>query len=345
MLSTGQHGSILKKSLDVFGLKLDDDLKIMSSKQSLSSITSKCILGIQDTIQNIKPSVIVAQGDTTTTFVSSLAAFYNKIPFMHVEAGLRTNSIQEPFPEEFNRRATSLITTHHYAPTDAAKHHLLTERIHPNNIFVTGNTGIDAVQHIAEKTPQSWYQDSKEKIILVTTHRRENWGQSQINIAKALSSLSKKYMQMRIVICLHPNPEIRETISPYLENHPNVDLIDAPDYCHFVKLMQRSSLILTDSGGIQEEAPSFGIPVLVLREKTERPEGLYTGNARLIGTDEEVIFRETSYLLDSESAYTKMSNASTPYGDGRAAARIRYLLLKYLNIDSPKEELWIPSKQ
>ncbi len=340
LVSTGQHREILLDALSAFGLAPDIDLGIMTQGQSLAQVTSRALEGLDKVFSDQKPNIVLAQGDTTTTFVSSLAAFYQQIPFGHIEAGLRTTRIDNPFPEEFNRRATGLITKLHFAPTFWSRDNLVKESKDPNSIYVTGNTGIDAVLHIAAQEQTKWYSETSEDIVLLTSHRRENWGEPQRHIAKAALRLVEKFPNIRLVVALHPNPKVREVLTPILENHPRIDLIDPPEYKSFVGLMKRSKLILSDSGGVQEEAPSFGIPVLVLRDTTERPEGVTAGTAKLVGTDEETIFAEGSALLSDEMNYQAMAKAVSPYGDGGASARVRYHVLHELGIMSNEEPEW-----
>lgn len=284
---------------------------------------------------------MIAQGDTTTTFCASLAAFYLRIPFGHVEAGLRTESVHNPFPEEFNRRATGLITKFHFAPTDWAADNLRKEGVPDDSINVTGNTGIDAVLAMAETKPQSWFADESRKLVLLTTHRRENWGEPQRKIAEAARSLVEQHEDIILVVPMHRNPQVRETLTRVLGSTPRTHLIEPPDYPDFVKLMQRSHLILTDSGGVQEEAPAFGKPILVLRETTERPEGVEAGSAILVGADPDRIVQATNQLLNDESAYRAMAHSQSPYGDGQAAARIRYLVLREFGVCTPEVTDWI----
>jgi len=282
----------------------------------------------------------LGQGDTTTAMVSAMDAFYRNVPFGHIEAGLRTDTVRNPFPEEYNRRVCAVSADLHFPPTDWSRDNLLKENRDPNTIFVTGNTGIDAVLLAAEQKDQPWYPDFSGRVVLLTTHRRENWGEPQKQIARAALQLVEKYPDVMLVAALHPNPMVRDVLVPILGNHDRIKLIEPPEYSLFVKLMQRSYLILSDSGGVQEEAPAFGIPVLVLRDTTERPEGVTAGTAKLVGTNEERIFQEGSSLLGNEAAYKAMANAVSPYGDGKAAERIRYLVLKALGVSSPEVPMW-----
>ena len=344
LVSTGQHREILLQALATFGLAPDVDLEIMAHGQTLAGVTSKALEGVDRLLAEASPAMVVGQGDTTTAFVAALAAFYRRVPFAHVEAGLRTATIDDPFPEEFNRRAAGLIATLHFPPTDWARDNLLREGKDPASVLVTGNTGIDAVLRAAETGREVWYPptDGKggERIVLLTTHRRENWGEPQRRIARAARTLTDRFPDVRLVVAMHPNPAVRETLRGELSDHARIDLIEPPEYERFVKLMQRATLILSDSGGVQEEAPAFGIPVLVLRETTERPEGVTAGTAKLVGTDHDAILNESSSLLGEPARYNDMAQAVSPYGDGRAAARIRHSVMKSLGIESPQESAW-----
>ena len=339
LVSTGQHREILLQALATFGLKPDVDLAIMTHGQTLAGVTSKALEGIDGLLTAENPAMVIGQGDTTTAFVAALAAFYRRVPFAHVEAGLRTATIDDPFPEEFNRRAAGLIASLHFPPTDWARDNLLREGKDPATITVTGNTGIDAVLEAAAHGTEVWYP-GEERIVLLTTHRRENWGEPQTRIARAAREMTDRFPDVRLVVAMHPNPAVRETLQGVLGGHERIDLIEPPEYGRFVKLMQRAVLILSDSGGVQEEAPAFGIPVLVLRETTERPEGVHAGTAKLVGTGYEAILNESSALLGDPAVYNLMAQAVSPYGDGRAAARIRYAVMNYLGIDSPPETAW-----
>lgn len=339
-VSTGQHKEILLSALGTFGLTPDLDLGIMKQGQTLAEVTSRALEGLDALQQQYKPAMIVAQGDTTTTFVAALLSFYRQVPFAHVEAGLRTDTIDNPFPEEFNRRAAGLVAKLHFPPTEWARENLLKEGKDPGSVFVTGNTGIDAVLLAAKTSEQFWYPDYPGRIVSMTTHRRENWGQPQVNIAEAALTVVNRFEDVKLVVAMHPNPIVRETLVPILGNHPRIDLIEPPEYSKFVKLMQRSTLMLSDSGGVQEEAPAFGIPVLVLRDTTERPEGVTAGTAKLVGTVKQVIIDEASALLGDPAAYAKMANAVSPYGDGKAAERCRYIMLRSLGIESQEVQMW-----
>lgn len=342
LVSTGQHREILLQALATFGLAPDVDLSIMTHGQTLAGVTSKALEGIDGLIAAQEPGMVIGQGDTTTAFVAALAAFYRRVPFAHVEAGLRTATIDDPFPEEFNRRAAGLIASLHFPPTDWARDNLLREGKDPATITVTGNTGIDAVLQAAEQGTEVWYPGD-ERIVLLTTHRRENWGPPQKRIARAARELVDRFPDVRLVVAMHPNPAVRENLRGVLDGHERIDLIEPPEYGRFVKLMQRAALILSDSGGVQEEAPAFGIPVLVLRETTERPEGVHAGTAKLVGTGYDAILNESSTLLGDAAVYNAMAQAVSPYGDGRAAARIRYAVMNTLGINSPAEAAWEPA--
>ncbi len=340
LLSTGQHREMLASALSSFGLKPDYDLQIMSQGQSLAQVTTRALEGIDKVLEEIRPDFVIAQGDTSTTFVASLAAFYRKIPFGHVEAGLRTETIWDPFPEEFNRRATGLITALHFAPTEWSKKNLLDEKVDPKSIFVTGNTGIDALMFVANNSDKVWFPENQGRLVLLTTHRRENLGDPQKQIAQAFREVIDSNRDTFGVVPMHKNPLVRDVLTAELGGHDRIHLIEPPDYVDFVTLMKRAHLILTDSGGVQEEAPSFGMPVLILRETTERPEGVQVGIAKLIGTNKIRIVTEANTLLQNQRAYQNMSGVQSPYGDGKASARIRYSVLAKLGIKSPEILEW-----
>ncbi len=340
LVSTGQHREMLAQALGAFGLTPDHDLDIMTHGQTLAQVTSRALNGIDQLLADLQPQWVVAQGDTTTTFVAALAAFYRQIPFAHVEAGLRTDTIDNPFPEEFNRRAAGQVSRMHFPPTSWAADNLRVERVPDDRIFVTGNTGVDALHHVASMPGKKWFPEHRGRLVLLTTHRRENWGDPQRDIASAARRLVDAHEDVLLVCPMHRNPTVREVLVSALGDHPRVRLIEPPDYLEFVPLMQRAHVILTDSGGVQEEAPTFGVPVLVLRETTERPEGVTAGVAQLVGTDPERIFEEGNRLLSDPSAHATMAQARSPYGDRRASQRIRCLLLKTLSIESPEESMW-----
>lgn len=340
LVSTGQHREMLIQALAAFKLKPDHDLGIMRHGQSLAEVTSRAMEGLDGLFQSLAPRMVIAQGDTTTTFVAALTAFYRQIPFAHVEAGLRTDTIDNPFPEEFNRRAAGLVARFHFAPTQWAADNLLREGKNPDDVYVTGNTGIDAVRLAAEVSQDEWFPEHKGRVVLLTTHRRENWGEPQERIAEAALDVTQAFDDVLLVVPMHKNPQVRATLTGILGDHARVRLIEPPDYAPFVKLMQRSTIILSDSGGVQEEAPAFGIPVLVLRDTTERPEGVDAGTAKLVGTDRERIASEARKLLAEPAAYERMAKAVSPYGDANAAKRIRYVIAKELGVTTPQEQMW-----
>ena len=304
----------------------------MQHGQTLTQITTRALEGLDANLDTHPADICLAQGDTTTTFVAALAAFYHKVPFGHVEAGLRTGNMYDPFPEEMNRRLAGVLTTWHFAPTDPARDNLLAEGVDSSTIHVTGNTSIDALRSVAslnytfEDPTLRSIVEGDSRLILVTAHRRENWGEPMTHIGSALAQLAREFRDCEIVVAMHRNPIVRDVLRPLLESLERVHLIEPPDYVPFVKLMQRANLILTDSGGVQEEAPSFGVPILVLRRTTERPEGISAGTAKLIGTERDVILAEARKLLTDPEAYAQMARSVNPYGDGNAAARIVEIL-------------------
>lgn len=334
---TGQHREQLDQVLRVFHITPDHDLAIMQHGQTLAQITTRALEGLDADLQAHPVDICLAQGDTTTTFVAGLAAFYHKVAFGHVEAGLRTRNPYDPFPEEMNRRLAAALAKWHFAPTEQARANLLAEGIAPETIHVTGNTSIDALRSVASQTFRfddpalRSVAEGDRRLILVTAHRRENWGAPMAHIGAALARLSDEFPDCEIVVALHKNPIVRDTLRPLLEGVPRVHLIEPPDYVPFVKLMQRATLILTDSGGVQEEAPTLGVPILVLRRTTERPEGVEAGTAKLIGTDTEVILTESRRLLTDAALHAQMSRAVNPYGDGSAAERIVSVLKSAAN--------------
>jgi len=336
---TGQHRELLHQVLDVFRITPQYDLDIMRRKQSLAEITTRSLEGLERIILQERPDIVLAQGDTTTTFVASLAAFYNKVAIGHVEAGLRTDNKYDPFPEEINRRLTSVLADLHFAPTPAAKKNLVAEGVSAGRIFVTGNTVIDALLSVAE-SPWSGFDDSTlssigsdgRRMILVTAHRRENWGEPMARICSAIKSLVETFSDTVVVFAVHKNPIVRDTVFRALRGVERIHLIEPPDYVPFVHLLKQAHLVLTDSGGVQEEAPALGKPVLVMRNTTERPEGVEAGTAMLTGTESERIFRAAAKLLTEPDAYNKMARAMNPYGDGHASVRIREELFKYFGV-------------
>jgi UDP-N-acetylglucosamine 2-epimerase len=340
VVATGQHREMLRQALEAFDLMPDVDLNIMEHGQTLSMITTRSLERLDEVFEREKPDYVLAQGDTTTTFVASLASFYRSISFGHIEAGLRTDTVNDPFPEEFNRRATSLIAKHHFAPTKHAAENLVREGHDRRSIFITGNTGIDAVLSVAQKISDDWFPEHKGRVVVLTTHRRENWGEPQRRIARAARQLLDTFDDTLLVVPMHRNPQVRDVLVEILGSHARVRLIEPPDYGPFVKLMQRSTLILSDSGGVQEEAPAFGKPVLVLRETTERPEGVAAGTAKLVGTEEQAILAESVKLLSNNSAYKAMAHAISPYGDGLASQRIVCVLLQHFGLPTQASPKW-----
>jgi UDP-N-acetylglucosamine 2-epimerase (non-hydrolysing) len=328
--ATAQHRAMLDQVVAGFGLRVEHDLDIMTPGQSLARVTARAVEGVQAFLDRTGPDWVLVQGDTTTTFAAALAAFYGRVPVGHVEAGLRTGDPHSPYPEEMNRRLTGALATVHFAPTPAGRDNLLRENVRREDIRVTGNTAIDALQMVLSQPrpaalPRLFPADRRG--ILVTAHRRESFGAGLRSICAALRRLAAR-PDVHLVYPLHPNPNVREVAIAALSGLPNVTLTEPLDYRPFVWAMAESTLILTDSGGIQEEAPSLGKPVLVLRDCTERPEAIAAGVARLVGTDEACIVRETERLLDDAAAYAAMARAVNPYGDGRAAARIGAELLR-----------------
>ncbi|MBD3340524.1 MAG: UDP-N-acetylglucosamine 2-epimerase (non-hydrolyzing) [Candidatus Lokiarchaeota archaeon] len=334
---TAQHRLMLDQVLRLFGLVPDFDLNLMQPDQTLFDLTSDAIRSIQKIIEKVRPDIILVQGDTTTAFVSGLAAFYSKTILGHVEAGLRTGEKYSPFPEEINRKLIAVLADYHFAPTQRNKSNLLAENYPEEKIFVTGNTVIDALQIIAEKErPLTGFGLDKininKKIILITAHRRETFGVYLQDICHALIDIAKTRSDCEIVFPVHLNPNIRQPIKKYLDKVPHIHLLEPITYDLFVSLMKKSYIILTDSGGIQEEAPALGIPVLVLREATERSEAIKAGTIKLVGRKREVIIDEINLLLDNKIHYKKFARAINPYGDGKAASRIVNHVFKILNL-------------
>lgn len=330
---TAQHRQMLDQVLQLFYIKPDYDLDIMSQGQTLYDITTKALLGLKKVLEADKPDLVLVHGDTTTTFAGALAAYYQQIPVGHVEAGLRTGNIYSPFPEEMNRKLTGAIAAIHFAPTPTAKQNLLQEHVAPEKIYVTGNTVIDALmttvagEYDFEDDALRTVDFKHHRIILLTTHRRENLGEPMRHIYKALRRIIDEIPDTEIVFPVHRNPLVRKVVEEELAGVDRIHLIDPMEYEPFANLMSLSSLVLTDSGGIQEEAPSLGKPVLVLRDTTERPEAVAAGTVRLIGTDKDVVYEETKRLLTDKDAYNAMSMAVNPYGDGKASQRIVQAIL------------------
>lgn len=341
---TGQHREMLDQVLHIFDIKPDYDLNIMKQGQDLYDVTARVLTGMRDVLKKASPDVVLVHGDTTTSTAAALAAFYQQIPVGHVEAGLRTHNIYSPWPEEMNRQITGRIATYHFAPTPLSKSNLLKEDVSEDKIIVTGNTVIDALYWVVNKIKTDDSLDKEledvlktagydvnrlsggKKLVLITGHRRENFGDGFINMCTAIKDLTQKYPDVDFVYPMHLNPNVRKPIHQVfgenLENLGNMFFIEPLEYLSFVYLMEKSTIVLTDSGGIQEEAPGLGKPVLVMRDTTERPEALYAGTVKLVGTDYDKIVHEVSQLLENKEAYEKMSKAVNPYGDGMACSRI-----------------------
>jgi UDP-N-acetylglucosamine 2-epimerase (non-hydrolysing) len=336
---TGQHRQMLDQVLELFEIDPDFDLNIMKQSQTLTDITSSILLGLKPILLDFRPDIVLVHGDTATTFAASLAAYYEQIKVGHIEAGLRTGNIYSPWPEEANRKLTSTITNYHFAPTEGSKKNLLKEGVLHNDITVTGNTVIDALFWVREKLQEDIsltndlsslfnYLDDSKDLILVTGHRRESFGGGFERICEALRQIATMHPEAQILYPVHLNPNVQEPVNRLLNGLHNIFLIEPQQYLQFCYLMDRASIILTDSGGIQEEAPSLGKPVLVMRETTERPEAIEAGTVRLVGTEVELIVSEISLLLSDNKEYQKMSGAYNPYGDGLACSRILEFLVE-----------------
>ena len=331
---TGQHREMVAQVMEIFGLRADRDLDIMQHQQTLTDITQRSLQGLEGLFREIQPQIVIVQGDTTTAFAAALSAFYQQIPIGHVEAGLRTNNLFDPFPEEANRRLISQIAQLHFAPTHLAVTNLQQSGV-TGTIYETGNTVIDALLTVAKSQPAcdipglDW---QKYRTILATVHRRENWGAPLQNIATALLQILDKFPDTALLLPLHRNPTVREPLTQALGNHPRVFLTEPLDYTQLIGAIDRSYLLLTDSGGLQEEAPSLGKPVLVLRDTTERPEAVTGGTAKLVGTDIATITAAASELLSDESAYQAMATAINPFGDGTASAQILSIVEQFFQL-------------
>lgn len=326
---TGQHREMLRSVLDIFGVRADCDLDIMKEGQSLADITKAVLDGISEVLEREKPDVVLVHGDTTTAFAASLACFYKKIPVGHVEAGLRTYDVYSPYPEEFNRRAIDITARYLFAPTRLSAENLLREGANENSIFVTGNTAIDALRLTVREEYSSPITEAAagKRIILLTAHRRESHGEALRGIFRAVRRIADEFDDVMIVYPVHPNPVVRAAAEEILSGHERIMLTEPLDVIAFHNLMAKSFFIMTDSGGIQEEAPSLGKPVLVLRDVTERPEGVEAGTLRIVGTDEEKVYLACKNLLCNDAEYAEMSSAENPYGDGKASRRIADALL------------------
>lgn len=335
---TAQHREMLDQVLDLFQIIPDYDLNLMQVGQTLNEITARILIELKPVLQSFEPDVVLVHGDTATTFAASLAAYYQQIPVGHVEAGLRTGNIYSPWPEEGNRKLTGVLTKYNFAPTQTSKQNLLNDNYPEESIFVTGNTVIDALLMVQDKIysdkdlssnleTQFSFLDSRKKLILVTGHRRESFGAGFERICEALAIIAKKYSDTQILYPMHLNPQVREPVNRILKNIKNIYLVEPQQYLPFIYLMNRAHIILTDSGGVQEEAPSLGKPVLVMRDTTERPEAVEAGTVKLVGTDVELITSSLSELMDNEEAYKVMSFAHNPYGDGKTCSRILDVLI------------------
>ena len=328
VLVTGQHRQMLDQVLEAFSVVPDYDLSVMKDKQTLFDITTNILNGIKEVLEKERPDVVLVHGDTSTTFVTALACFYLQIPVGHVEAGLRTYNIYSPYPEEFNRQAVGIIAKYHFSPTELSKSNLLKEGKNPDDIYVTGNTAIDALKTTvrADYTHEilDWASDSR--LIMITAHRRENLGEPMKNMFRAIKRIIDEHEDIKAVYPIHMNPVVRETANSILGDCDRIRIIEPLEVLDFHNFLSRSYLILTDSGGIQEEAPSLGKPVLVMRDTTERPEGIKAGTLKLVGTDEETIYNNFKLLLENKDEYDKMAKASNPYGDGLTCRRIADIL-------------------
>ncbi len=335
---TAQHREMLDQVLNLFNITPDHDLDIMAQGQTLFDITTKAMKGLDQVLTDEKPDIVLVHGDTTTTFAGALAAYYHQIPVGHVEAGLRTHNKYSPFPEEMNRRLTGCISDLNFAPTETSEANLLAESVPAESIFVTGNTVIDALHHTVRD--DFAFEDemlrnidfTNKRVILVTTHRRENLGEPMRHVYKALRQLTEEFDDVEVVFPVHKNPKVREVVREELGGLSKVHLIDPLDYEPFANLMSRAHLILTDSGGVQEEAPALGKPVLVLRDTTERPEAVAAGTVKLIGTDRERVYQEAKMLLTDKEEYGRMAESVNPYGDGKASERIIQAILYHYGL-------------
>ena len=341
---TAQHREMLDQVLNLFKIKPDHDLDIMAAGQTLFDITTRAMNGLNKVLEEEKPDIVLVHGDTTTTFAGALAAYYHQIDVGHVEAGLRTHNIYSPFPEEMNRKLTGSIAALHFAPTSTSEANLKAENVDSERIFVTGNTVIDALQktanddYVFESELLQNIDYKNKRVILVTTHRRENLGEPMRHVYKALRQIVEEFDDVEVVFPVHKNPKVREVVAEELGGLDKVHLIDPLDYEPFANLMHRSYLILTDSGGVQEEAPALGKPVLVLRDTTERPEAVAAGTVKLIGTDRDVVYKEAVELLTNKEEYNRMSESVNPYGDGQASRRIIEAILYHYGLAENKPD-------
>lgn len=345
LVATAQHREMLDQVLRLFDLEPDVDLDVMRPRQTLAEVTTRTLEGLDRVLARIRPALVLVQGDAAPCFCGALAAYYHRIPVGHVEAGLRTRDKYRPFPEELYRRMTAALADLHFAPTPWARDNLLREGCDPSSIYVTGNTVIDALHAIGPRVrPDGLPElDPRRRLLLVTAHRRENWGEPLREVCQAIRDLVLRFPDVEVVFPVHRNPAVREVVIPALEGVPRVHLLDPPDYGPFVYLERRAYLILTDSGGVQEEAPGLGTPVLVLRDTTERPEGVAAGVVRLVGTDRKRVVAEVARLLENPEAYRSMAAATNPYGDGRAAWRIVQILRVYFGLSDELPEPFQPA--
>ncbi len=344
---TAQHREMLDQVLGLFGIVPDYDLDIMAQGQTLFDITSKAMIGLDKVLEQEKPDIVLVHGDTTTTFAGALAAYYHQVDVGHVEAGLRTHDKYSPFPEEMNRKLTGCIADLNFAPTEISESNLLAENVKPASIFVTGNTVIDALHHTVRddfRFEDELLQNidfANKRIILVTTHRRENLGEPMRHVYKALRKIIEEFDDVEVIFPVHKNPKVRQVVQEELGGLSKIHLIDPLDYEPFANLMYKANLILTDSGGVQEEAPALGKPVLVLRDTTERPEAITAGTVKLIGTEHDVVYNETKILLTDEEAYNKMAESVNPYGDGKAAERIIQAILYHYGLADSRPNVFM----
>lgn len=341
---TGQHRSMLDQVNELFDIRAGHDLDIIEPRQTLEGITVRALRGLVPLIRAERPDAVLVQGDTTTTLTAALAAFYERVPVVHLEAGLRTGDVTSPFPEEMNRRLTSQLAALHLAPTQASRANLLREGVDAARVVVTGNTVIDALVDVvarrrpyAEPSLTTLDQDDRP-VLLVTTHRRESWGEPMRGVGRAVATIARRHPDLRVVLPVHRNPVVREALLPHLHRLSNVLVVEPLGYGDFARLMARATVVLTDSGGVQEEAPSLGKPVLVLRDNTERPEAVQASTVRLVGTDPDRLVRATEELLTDPSAYSAMARAVNPYGDGRAAGRCVQAVRHLFRLGPPAEE-------
>lgn len=342
---TAQHREMLDQVLDIFDISPDYDLDIMKKNQSLSQITSNVIIGLEEAMKKAQPDIVLVHGDTTTTFAASLAAFYQQIKIGHVEAGLRTYDKYSPYPEEMNRQLTDVLTDIYFAPTVNSQKNLLIENFPEEKIYITGNTAIDALNETVQKDYEHEVLSNIQKnnrLILVTMHRRENLGEPMERVFQAMRTVVDSHKDVEIVYPVHLNPLVQESAKKYLGNHDRIHLIDPLEVTDFHNIAARSYMIMSDSGGVQEEAPSLGVPVLVLRDTTERPEGVEANTLRLVGTETEAVLSNMTELLDNSDSYSKMSKASNPYGDGTASKRILEAIAYEYNLEEKRPKDFIP---